>query len=268
MLTYTGVHLDRIADTGHAVLLLHAFPLSSSMWVDQLGALYMHRIPAIAPNIYGVEGSDMRRNWSFEDYIEELIPLLSDLGIRQVTITGLSMGGYQAFEFYRHYPDMVRSLVLCDTRAEADSLEALANRTVFIEAVRQDGPEEAIARMLPNVFSPDLAEKNPAAIDTFKAIVTCQTADVIIAAMEAIAQRKDSTKTLAGLSCPVTFITGKEDRLTPPPLAESMHKAVNGSVLHLIEEAGHLSNMEQPDHFNALLLDHLDRLGQELPGAL
>ena len=260
MLTYTGVHLDRIAEEGHAVLMLHAFPLSSSMWVDQLGAFYQYRIPAIAPNVYGVEGSDMRPNWSFDDYIEELVPLLSDLGIHQVTLVGLSMGGYQAFEFYRHYPHMVRSLVLCDTRAEADSPEALQSRKEFSAAVRQKGSEEALLRMQPNVFAPGLEDKNPAVAETFKAIVTHQTGEVIAAALEAIARRKDSTATLETISCPVTFITGKEDRLTPPPLAESMHKAVNGSVLHLIDEAGHLSNMEQPDEFNALLLDHLNRL--------
>ncbi|ARM31521.1 alpha/beta fold hydrolase [Prosthecochloris sp. HL-130-GSB] len=266
MLTYTGVHLDRISQTGHAVLFLHAFPLSSAMWVEQLGSMFQHRVAAIAPNIYGVEGSDTKEPWSFADYCDELAPLLGDLGIVRATVVGLSMGGYQAFELYRRYPGIVNSMVLCDTRAEADTPEALENRWAFIEAVTNNGPEEAYERMLPNVFAPGAAESNPLMAETFRSIIVHQSTQAITSAMRAIAERPDSTAMLDTITCPVTLVTGREDSLTPPSLARSMHNRITDSTLHILPGAGHLSNMEQPAAFNDLLLDHLGRTG-ELPEA-
>ena len=128
MLSYKSVHLDSTASPAYAVLLLHAFPLSSEMWASQLSMLEEREIPAIAPDVFGVEGSEPRETWVFRDYVEEISSLLSLLRIKSVTVVGLSMGGYQAFEFWRMFPEKVSSLVLCDTRAEQDNEDALANR--------------------------------------------------------------------------------------------------------------------------------------------
>lgn len=257
MLSYKSVHLDSTASSIHAVLLLHAFPLSSGMWAPQLSMLEAEGIPAVAPDVFGVEGSEPRDRWTFPEYIEEISLLLSSLKIDRVSVVGLSMGGYQAFELWRMFPKKIASLAFCDTKAEQDSEEALANRRDFISAVRTHGPEEAVARMLPNVFGKETYTTKPEVVDFFKRVVMQQTGDTIAAAMQAIASRLDSVESLAGINCPVTFITGMEDKLTPPTLAESMHRHIPGSTLQLIPEAGHLSNMEQPERFNALLLEHL-----------
>lgn len=261
MLSYKGVHLDSLPSSAQAVLLLHAFPLSSEMWTSQLTLLEEQGIPAIAPDVFGVEGSESRDKWIFRDYIEEISSLLSSLRITKVTVVGLSMGGYQAFELWRLFPQKVASLVLCDTKAEQDNEEALANRRDFIATVKANGPEEAIARMLPNVFGTETYVSKGLVVDSFKKIVMQQSGDVIAAAMQAIASRADSVESLTTITCPVTFIAGIEDKLTPPSLAESMHKKIPGSILHLIPEAGHLSNMEQPDAFNSFLLEHIKQTG-------
>ncbi len=260
MLSYKGVHLGSMASSAHAVLLLHAFPLSSEMWSPQLSALETEGIPAIAPNVYGVEGSEPRENWVFRDYIEEISSLLASLHINRVNVVGLSMGGYQAFELWRMFPQKVASLVLCNTKAEQDNEDALANRRDFIAAVRKDGPEEAVVRMLPNVFAPETYTSKTGVVDSFRQIVMRQPGSTIAAAMQAIASRIDSVKSLATITCPVTFITGTEDKLTPPSLAESMNQQVHGSTLHLLPEAGHLSSMEQPEQFNACLIEHLKKI--------
>ena len=259
MLSYRSINLDSLAPEDHVVLLLHAFPLSSEMWAPQFSMLEKQGMPAIAPNVFGVGGSSVRDNWNFHDYIEELSTLLSSLNIGTVTVAGLSMGGYQAFELWRMFPEKVTSLVLCDTKAEQDNEDALANRRDFITAVRANGPDEAVARMLPNVFAPETYTAKTEVVDAFKHIVKNQSGDVIASAMQAIASRTDSVDTLATINCPVTFINGKEDTLTPPSLAESMHRQIPGSALPLIPHAGHLSNMEQPEIFNACLLEHLEK---------
>ena len=112
MLTCISANIPKSSTAKHAVLLLHAFPLSAAMWQPQIDALRKAGFTVIAPNSFGIDGSDEKESWSFTDYAHELASLLESLKIEKVTIVGLSMGGYQAFEFYRLYPDKTASLVL------------------------------------------------------------------------------------------------------------------------------------------------------------
>jgi pimeloyl-ACP methyl ester carboxylesterase len=79
----------------------------------------------------------------------------------------------------------------------------------------------------------------------------------IAAAQRAMAARRDSTDLLAAINLPVLVIVGSEDALTPIAEGETMHRALRGSRLEVIEGAGHLSNLEQPRLFNAALGDFL-----------
>jgi 3-oxoadipate enol-lactonase len=62
---------------------------------------------------------------------------------------------------------------------------------------------------------------------------------------------------LSSIHCPTLIIVGEEDRLTPPPLSDSMHQAIAGSALVTIPRAGHLASLEQPEAFNAAMVQFL-----------
>ncbi|MBM3163301.1 MAG: alpha/beta fold hydrolase [Chlorobi bacterium] len=260
MLTSRTTGIAPEDNEGHAVLLLHAFPVSSGMWEPQLGALAEAGIAAIAPNAYGIEGSEEKTAWTFEGYARELALLLDGIGCRKASVVGLSMGGYQAFAFYRLFPEHTASLVLCDTRAEADVPEAAKQRQEFIEAVENRGPAEAAGRMMPNYFTPETFSANPALARQTEAMITGQSVTAITAAMKAIMQREDSSRLLPAITCPVLVLNGRKDRLTNPETATAIAKSIPGAKLELIDEAGHLSNMEQPERFNRALLDHLRKV--------
>jgi len=242
---------------GYAVMLLHAFPLSSEMWVQQLDALEKEKTAAIAPNSYGIEGSEEHASWNFGEYAEELAGMLDGIGCRKATIVGLSMGGYQALAFYRLFPERTASLVLCDTRAEADAPDAARQRQEFIDAVKRGGPEEAVKRMIPNYFTPETHNDNPQLVERAKTMIATQPVTAITSAMKAIMSREDSSSLLPEISCPVLVLNGLEDRLTTPETAAGITARIPGADIELIENAAHLSNMEQPDRFNRLLLDHI-----------
>jgi non-heme chloroperoxidase len=244
---------------GQAVLLLHAFPVSSEMWQQQLEALEKASIPAIAPNAYGIEGSEEKKTWTFEEYARELAVLLDSLGCRKATVAGLSMGGYQAFAFYGLFPERTASLVLCDTRAEADKPEAAKQRLDFIEAVEKEGAGAAVKRMIPNYFTPETFRANPSLARQAEAMIMRQSPAAIMSAMKAIMNRRDSTPMLARIACPVLVINGLEDSLTTAETARSIAGSIPGAELELIAGAAHLSNMEQPEKFNQALLDHVRR---------
>ncbi len=242
------------------VVLLHAFPVSAAMWEPQQLFLDAAGYGVIAPNAYGFDGSPARPGWSMDDYAHDLAELLDKLGCRKATIVGLSMGGYQAFAFWRLYPGRTASIVLCDTRAVGDTPKIFAQRMEFRKAVEEKGAAVAADRMLPNYFDRENSRLRPQLASKARLIIERQPADAISEAMRAIAERPDSTELLSGITCPVLIMNGAGDVVTTPETAASMHAAIPGSLLELLPGAGHLSNIEQPDLFNLLLLRHLNSL--------
>ena len=258
MLTYLEANTAK-ADR-YGVLFLHAFPLSASMWQPQLESLGEAGLRVIAPNAWGIEGSEEKESWSFTDYAHEIARLLESLNIGRVTIVGLSMGGYQAFECYRLFPEKIASLVLCDTRAEEDTPEARSGREVFIHAVESGGADEAAGRMVPNFFTAESYEIKPELVARAEAMITRQSAKAINATMRAIMMRHDATSLLASIHCPVLVLNGTEDKITTPATAKSISSAIAGSQLRLLAGAAHISNMEQPAAFACELLEHIENV--------
>ncbi len=241
----------------HTIVLLHAFPLSAEMWKPQLYALGRAGFRVVAPNVFGVEGSEEKTGWNFTEYAHELATLMDSLGIEKATIAGLSMGGYQAFEFYRHYPEKTVSLVLCDTRAEADTPQAREQRIKFMESVEAYGAEEAIHRMVPNYFAAGTCDSRPELLEEASAIIRRQSSGVINAAMGAIMSRADSTAMLSSIQCPVLVLCGSEDRMTLPEVSQDISVHIHGSRLIMLGGAGHISNMEKPEAFNRAIIEFL-----------
>ncbi len=257
MLTYLEANTARSGVGQRAVLLLHAFPLSAVMWQPQVDMLERAGYTVIAPNSFGIDGSSEKEGWTFTDYAHELASLLDSLKVEKATIAGLSMGGYQAFEFYRLYPGKTVSLVLCDTRAEADAPAARSAREEFISAVEKNGAGEAAGRMIPNYFTDNTYAMRPELAAQAEAMIIKQSPAVINAAMRAIMTRSDASSLLSAIDCPVLVLNGEEDKLTTKETAESIHARIPGSQLRLLAGAGHISNMEQSSAFNRALLDHL-----------
>jgi 3-oxoadipate enol-lactonase len=76
----------------------------------------------------------------------------------------------------------------------------------------------------------------------------------------ALAARTDTTKSLSRIAVPTLILVGESDALTPISAAQSMHDKIQGSELHVISKSAHLSNLENPEEFNRLLLNFLRRL--------
>ena len=257
MLTSLYGNMPRSGSAPYAVLFLHAFPLSAWMWSTQIEAFGICGYHVIAPNAYGIEKSPEKHGWTFTDYAHDVAALLDAMQVEKVTVVGLSMGGYQAFEFYRLYPEKVVSLVLCDTRAEADSPAAKASREDFIRSVEANGAEEAVHRMVPNYFSPKAYTEKPWLITKTTEMIMKQSPAVINDAMRAIMMRTDATPNLATIDVPVLVVNGEEDSMTTKETAADIHAKIPGSKLVVLPEAGHISNMEQMFAFNRVLFEHV-----------
>ncbi|MBI3235568.1 MAG: alpha/beta fold hydrolase, partial [Bacteroidetes bacterium] len=83
---------------------------------------------------------------------------------------------------------------------------------------------------------------------------------IICAGLKALAESSETCSTLSDISIPTLIICGREDEVTPLAQSEAMNKDIKGSTLHVIENAGHVSNLEQPKEFNKHLLNFLTTL--------
>jgi len=247
-----ALHVHDTGD-GEPLLFLHAFPLDASMWDHQVAAL-SGRFRCLRPDVYGFGASPPPpAGMSADDLAAAVVEALDARGIGAVTLVGLSMGGYVAFALLRRFADRVSRLVLCDTRAGADSEQARADRLRMAEQVRAEGSVESIVEpMTARLLAPESAIEFHIS-DPVRGRIRRATPAGVAAAQEAMAQRPDSTALLASIRVPTLVLVGSQDTVTPPAEAEAMAAAIPGAELHVIEGAGHLSNLERSDAFNAAL---------------
>ncbi len=253
----TELHYRDAGSSKDAVLLLHAFPLHSGMWARQIAALEKrHRV--VAPDYRGLgKSSPSSQESTMELIAQDVRALLEHLRIERVGVVGLSMGGYLAFELYRQAPGLFRGLALCDTRANADTPEGAASREKFAQTALEKGLGWVADEFVPKLLRP---QPDPAVVTEVRALVGGGTPAGVAAAQRGMAKRPDSFPTLATISCPVLVLVGDEDGLTPPADADKLAAAVKGAKLVKVPAAGHLSNIENAEAFNAALVPFLDGL--------
>jgi YbgC/YbaW family acyl-CoA thioester hydrolase len=260
-LTVNGVSLAvEVRGDGPAVLFIHGYPLDRSIWTHQVAAL--DGWSRIAPDLRGMGQSDAPDlGYSMETYASDLAALLDLLGVDDVVLVGLSMGGYVAFEFLRRWRDRVRGLVLIDTRAEADTPEGKRNRDNAAATAREQGAEAIAEAMLPKVLGASTLAAAPATVERVRAMMAATTVAGIVGALGAMRDRPDSTPLLPDLAgIPALVIAGDEDEITPPAQARAMADAIPGANLVVIRSAGHLPTMERPVETTDALLAFLDGL--------
>ncbi len=244
-----------------SMLLIHGFPLNSAMWSMQIEELSSFaRI--IAPDLRGHGNSDpVAGPYSMTQLADDCADIMGHLAVATpFVVGGLSMGGYVAFEFYRRYPEHVAGLVLTATRAAADSEAGKANRDAAAANVAQNGITELVEGMLPKLLSPKNLEDDPELVSFVRDILMKTSLEGAVGALMAMKDRPDSTPTLAEIDVPTLIIHGADDQIVPLAEAQAMHEAIKGSKLVVIENAGHLPNLEQPDAFNDAVIDFLEEI--------
>jgi pimeloyl-ACP methyl ester carboxylesterase len=263
--------------SGPAVVLLHGYPFDRSMWREQIDSLGGYGYRVVAPDLRGfgemsdklqfVADADLseterqaeayRTITSMEDMARDVAALMDELKIDQATICGLSMGGYVAFDFIHLFPTRARALVLAGTRAPADNEQERQARFQQVEQMLAKGMKVIADATLPKLLAPrSLAEKSE---------VVARVRDMILradpqgaaAAQHGMAVRRNYSDDLSGIDVPTLVIVGREDPIRPVADAEFMHESIGNSRLEIIEDAAHMTNMEQPEVFNQALLSFL-----------
>jgi pimeloyl-ACP methyl ester carboxylesterase len=248
--------------TGSPVaLLVHGFPLNRSMWDPQIGRLRGAGLRVIAPDLraFGASEAGPPGPLTMDQHADDLAALLDGLSISDpVVFVGLSMGGYVAFAFWRKYAARVRGLALLDTRASPDTPEAQADRHRLAAEVEALGtPQPVVEAMMPRMFSPHL-RPHSVTEQLVRGMMASSSARAAADGARGLALRPSSFPTLETISVPTLVVVGEFDALTPPADSEAIAKGIPGAQLVRIDQAGHMSNMENPEAVNEALLGFLE----------
>jgi len=191
-------------------------------------------------------------------HASDIARVLDAAGIGKAAFVGCSIGGYILFEFWRRFRARVTSLVLCDTRPQADSAEARANRLKAAATVLEQGTEPFIEAMIPKLIGRTTVATRPDLVAGARAMMRKMSAEDISQVQRGIAERPDSVADLKTINVPALIAIGEEDILSTVADGELMRQNIAGSQLKVIPKAGHYSPWEQPELVGTVLRQFLD----------
>jgi 3-oxoadipate enol-lactonase len=260
--TINGVRLAFVDQgSGTPILLVHGFPLDHSMWNAQIEALARdYRVIAVDLRGFGQSQAGDEKV-TMEQYADDLAGLLDALAIEdQVVFAGLSMGGYVAWQFWRKYPSRVKGLILCDTRAVADTPEMAAGRLEMAERILDQGPLPLVEIMIPKLFAQSTVENRPDVVETLRGVMLSTDRRAVAAAARGMAQRPDVTPMLGEIDCPSLVIVGQHDAISTAEEMRSIADAIPQASYVEIADSGHMTTIEKPAEVNAAMLDFVGKL--------
>ena len=260
---------------GPAIIWLHGFPFNRSMWREQIGFLSGHGYRVIAPDLRGLgenvaqtsvgdssSSSDHRLKSvplaTMEAMARDVAALMDELKINSAIICGLSMGCYVAFEFIHIFPSRVSALVMCGPRAPGPDEAEKASREAQAQRVLHEGMGFAVESISKTLLAEATVRDKPNVTARITEMVLQTDPKGAAAAQRGMAARRDYSSDLANIKAPTLIVAGREDGVRTPADAEFIQRGINGSKLVVIEDAGHLMNMEQVEVFNHAMLDFLN----------
>ena len=251
---------DDIGSGDMPIIFLHGYPFDKTMWEGQLQFLRSsYRV--IALDIRGFGASrDEQSLLSIDLFADDVITFMNKLEIEKAIICGLSMGGFIALNAIARFPDRFEALILCDTQCIADTAEVKAKRYKTIDEIKANGPDDFNEGFIKSVFHKDSLIQMPEIVEAVRNVVFSNSQQIIINGLIALAERSETCTTLGRIAVPTLIICGREDVVTPLPQSDYMHEHIKGSLLRIIENAGHVSNLEHQYEFNKILFDFLTSL--------
>src|SRR6266853_4026074 len=151
----------QVVGSGSPIVLLHPFPVHHEFWLPAAQAL-TSRYQLILPDLRGHGESGAGEGAAtMEKHAADIAKILDHAEIGRVPFAGVSIGGYALFEFWRRYRGRVAALILCDTKAQADTAEGRAGRLQAAADVLEQGTEPFIDSMIPKLFGQTTLDTRP-----------------------------------------------------------------------------------------------------------
>jgi 3-oxoadipate enol-lactonase len=248
----TRSRLDGPADAP-VVVLSNSLGTTWDMWEPQLPALSEQ----FAVLRYDHPGHGHGRGdptvHSVEALARGVLAILDERGLERVSYCGLSLGGAVGSWLAINAPERIDRLVLACSAARYGVRENWLARAA---TVRAEGVEAVADAVLQLWFTAGTRADRPELVRAYRAMMVSAEREGYAGCCEALADWEPG-EALGAIAAPTLVISGSEDPATPPAQGELLERGIPGARLHVLEGAGHLANLEQPEPFNRLVLGHL-----------
>lgn len=244
---------------GTPLVLVHAFPLSSAMWLAQREGLAA-RFRVLTPDMRGFGGSPLGADEpSVDAMADDVAALLDTKGIDRAIIGGHSMGGYVALAFCRRHPDRALGAVLANTKATVDTAEAREGRLRTAERIDAEGNVGVLLEeLLPKLVGPTTMRQRALVYGRVRGLVQSAPPAAAAWAQRAMAARPDSSGVLRNSDVPTLIVRGEQDSLIPPDEADALAALMPKSEVVVLAGAGHLPSLEVPEEFTGAVARWLE----------
>lgn len=243
-----------------SVIFIHGFPFNKNMWVHQLEALPA-TVQGIALDVRGHGRSTIGHGYfSVDVFAKDLILFIEKLGLANVVLCGISMGGYIALRTYELAPSFIKGMVLVSTNAQADSNQAKIKRFDTIQAVLKYGRRTFAIGFVQNIFSEESLRNKREEVEFVRSSIRRNDVRSICATLLALASRTDTSESLNNILFPTLIIKGEVDKLMTMEQADQLRNGIPQAELVIMAKCGHLPNLENPTKFNQALHEYLAKL--------
>ena len=250
-------------DIGHgpAVVLLHDFPLSRSMWEPQISPLVAAGYRVIVPDLRGFgESSEAEAPCDVSVYADDVVALLNYLGIGRAVFGGMSLGGYVLFDLLERFRTRAMAAAFVATRSGADTMAEKARWAELAGKVVKGDRRQVIDHLAGRLFAEGTVDARPTLFEKVKSWMDSTDSHTLTAGLLALRNRMDYTVPARYLDRPALVVGGELDRSVKLEHSRFLAAALPCCTSRIISGAGRLVNMERPEEFNRCLLDFLDSL--------
>ncbi|HQY62328.1 MAG: alpha/beta hydrolase [Myxococcales bacterium] len=248
------------AGAGPAIVCLHGLLFDGGMWRNQLGPLAaLGRVIVFDGPGHGK--SEVPPLFTLGEHADALADALAELGVDASVLVGLSWGGMLAMRFAVRHATNTRGLALLDTSAERELPALRARFRAFATFHQYVGMPYSLyeREIAPRMFCRRTRERAPDLVSqTGRTLLGFNRRGVARAAMAVAVNRTDVLGSLPQISCPTLVLCGRDDRSTPVAKNENIASRIPGARFVVIEGAGHMTPLEQPDAVNAQLLPFIE----------
>lgn len=243
---------DLNPDKENVILFVHGHPFNHTMWKYQNASLNQFRL--ILPDLKGYGQSDyLFDNIYIEEQALDLALLLDELGIKKVNLIGLSMGGQIIVEFQRLFTSRVCSLIICASTPNAESAQSYENRLSLAESINEIGMVDYTNNDIHKYINLEKVKQDSEVYQHLYKMMIETTKEGAVASHKGRAERRDNFNYLKQIDIPTLVIAGEQDYFFKVEDVKAVANEIKGSEFRMIEDSGHLPNMEDPEMFNKLI---------------
>ena len=259
--TVNGVDLF-YTDTGtgdETILFSHGLLMSGEMFARQIEHFSKH-YRCIAYDHRGQANSEVTADgYDMDTLADDAAALISALNIGPCHFVGLSMGGFVGMRLAIHRPDILKSLTLLDTSADAEPTENAKSYRTLNFVARWFGLKIVTSKVMPilfgNTFMTDPNRKSER--DFWRQHIASHDRKGITRAVSGVIERRAVYDRLGSIVTPTLVAVGTEDVATIPAKGQRIADAIPNAKFQLIDMAGHSATIEQPDAVNQAIETHL-----------